>query len=765
MAEVGGMPVVGSPSQALRKGRQSGSNGALSKKPERFATIEPIVHRPNLIPIPQTLNPLEIKSLGFDPRKSKDTIPGKQKDLQNEFSERGTAIAKQQCLAVNLITLLHQVVKGQCTSPTSKTELEEPLPCVEEIFQGTDDNILLLLQSHYTKLYQSWRATERQRLLPGISSLLSVAQERPIIPRRGLRAVYSHVREDRPHFPSFNLGSECDGISELFIAAHTGSGIYNSLAKLESIHTNLQSGQPRQEQPVSIEKARQAFLAGEATEAEKRVLREQLEAGNKEEAPGGSKEGLLGDTKPGEAVKKRRKSSGHYFTWGDCTVVKEADTSAADDVFMQDLAGSEDEKSTSKKKPLGRKKRLSVSINDEVEPTKIVDDQGVFHYGDFAIDTTGGSYDYSTYGGSGGGGSGAGSALDFAFGDFAIGVDAETVMKHEPQKLLAKNKIALSVPKKQPKPEGLFIVNYTTTFLIGHAARVKCVAISPDERHILSCSHEDVIVVLSDIKTGKEMVSFSGHDDTLTSVAFSDDQKHVATTSRDQNLILWDAITAKVLLQFEHDKVVICCAWSKSGRLIVSGCQDKVCRVWDTKKGKERAAFTEHTAIIISLDFAPDDKHIVSASADKTVRIWSAASGQSVKVLKGHSGIVLGCRYLPDGKQILSNDENEIKLWDVKTGACKLSMHVENIQMALPITRTKKRFTWTLCSSCPGDFGNYIIASCNLRTVIIFDRQTGEEVLTFYTRAPVYCLASSAHDKVVLGDSMGNIYVITLKGL
>ena len=48
--------------------------------------------------------------------------------------------------------------------------------------------------------------------------------------------------------------------------------------------------------------------------------------------------------------------------------------------------------------------------------------------------------------------------------------------------------------------------------------------------------------------------------------------------------------------------------------------------------------------------------------------------------------------------------------------------------MALPIARSKKRFTWTLCSACPGDFSNYIIASCNLRTVIIFDRHTGEEV-------------------------------------
>ena len=323
---------------------------------------------------------------------------------------------------------------------------------------------------------------------------------------------------------------------------------------------------------------------------------------------------LIKTDSPTEVSKKRRKSSGHFFVWGECVIEKTAPDDAADDVFMEDLAGDE---TTSKKKKLGgRKKRLSVSINDEVEPTQIVDEQGVFHFGDFAVDTTGSSgYDYGSYGAAAGGA----SAMDFAFGDFAIGVDEETVRKHEPQYLAKKHKLALDLPKKEMKPQGLAVVNYRVTHLLGHAVRVKCVAIAPDERHILSCSHEDVIVVLSDIETGKEMVSFSGHDDTLTSVAFSQDQKHVATTSRDQNLILWDAITAKVLLQFEHDKVVICCAWSKSGRLIVSGCQDKVCRVWDTKKGKERAAFTEHVAIIISLDFAPDDKHVVSASADKYV--------------------------------------------------------------------------------------------------------------------------------------------------
>ena len=573
---------VGSPFQAMRKGRSGGTPpDVLKKVGVRHPVIEPIHHKT------VTRKPLGLDSLAE--------------------GSKATAIAKQQCLAVNLVSLLHSVLVAQLPEATSNVD---GLPGPDEIFKGTDENILNMLEKQYSRFYDIWQGDERHRRLPGLSALFSVAQERPLLSKRGLRCVFYQIKGENSAYTDFSLGSNGAGLQELFSVCNNHT--HPCLSKLQQCNESIVNALDAT--PVSLEQAREAFLAGEATEAEKRVLREHMNQEEEAQSKENEKEGLK------KTKSHRRKSSGHFFTWGDCTVPKPDPNidDAADDVFMQDLAGIEDEKTGGKKKTYGgRKRRLSVNINDEIEPTKIVDDQGVFHFGDFAIDTTGGSYDYSGYGASSSGGA---AALDFAFGDFAIGVDEETVRKHEPQRLQpGKKKLALDVPKKEPKAQGLAIVNYTIKYLIGHAARVKCVAISPDERHILSCSHEDVLVVLSDINSGKEMVSFSGHDDTLTSVAFSSDQKHVATTSRDQNLILWDAITAKVLLQFEHDKVVICCAWSKSGRLIVSGCQDKVCRVWDTKKGKERSAFTEHTAIIISLDFAPDDKNIVSASADKYV--------------------------------------------------------------------------------------------------------------------------------------------------
>eukprot|EP01065_Artemidia_motanka_P035355 TRINITY_DN4327_c0_g1_i1.p1 TRINITY_DN4327_c0_g1~~TRINITY_DN4327_c0_g1_i1.p1 ORF type:complete len:768 (+),score=207.92 TRINITY_DN4327_c0_g1_i1:96-2306(+) len=703
------------------------------------------------------LRAVGVDTLGFDPRQNKDALTAGQQPPQ-VLAERGSALAQQQCLGINLINLLQQVL----VAVDDQVDVDA-LPPADDLLRREDGNILSVLESRFASLNGHWVKQDRHRRLPGLNQLFAVAHERPLVSRRALRAVYEESRLTRPWMPHYDLGSWGRGLLEVYKCAEQWSLACPGLSlmhgpAMRQLECSLPKPDPgKAGAAISVEEARKALLEGNANAEAMRVLR-----AAQDQHDGVAPSDATASGSPPKAGKGRRKSSGRFFTWGDCVMPKTRETEeSADDLLMADLtatADDEESKAMKKKAHGGRKRRMSTTITDEVEPTPVVDDKGVFHFGDFAVDTTGG-YDYGGYGS----GAADGAAGQFAFGDFAIGLDEEMIRKHEPEKI--KKKQELSVPKKEPKPGGLRIVNYRMHNIVGHAARVKCIAVSPNEENILSCSHEDLIVVMTCAASGREVVSFSGHDDTLTSVAFSADQKHVATTSRDQNLILWDAVTAKVLLQFEHEKVVICCAWSKNGRFIVSGCQDKVCRVWDTKKGKEKSAFTEHTAIIISLDFSPDDKNVVSASADKTVRIWTASNGQPVKVLKGHTGIVLACRYLPDGKQVLSNDESEVKLWDVKTGACKLSMHVENIQMALPSFKSKKRFTWTLCAACPGDFGNYIIASCNLRTVIIFERQTGEEVLTIYTRAPVYCLASSCHSKIVLGDSMGNVYIVNLHGV
>jgi len=334
--------------------------------------------------------------------------------------------------------------------------------------------------------------------------------------------------------------------------------------------------------------------------------------------------------------------------------------------------------------------------------------------------------------------------------------------------------------------------NYSSYSLVGHNTRVKCVALSPTENQYVSCSSEDSSLILWDRETGREMGTFMGHDDTILCVVFSPDNKNIATCSRDNHMILWDIITMKQVLTFEHPRVVICCSFTPDAKYLVSGCQDKICRVWDTRRGKEAMNFGRHEAIVVSLCVMPREDMckggqypVCSGSADKTVRVWTAfdPSRSSDKnpppkdnneqhiILQGHQGIVFSCQYSQDCKYITSSDEKLAKVWSVADNACICTFSVDNISATL-VNKMPKRLTWTLVYFLPSKFGLCIAAISNTRLIHILDVERelkkvnypeGPEVLQLYARSPVHCLSIGNKGTMVYGDSFGNMYVTILK--
>jgi len=349
----------------------------------------------------------------------------------------------------------------------------------------------------------------------------------------------------------------------------------------------------------------------------------------------------------------------------------------------------------------------------------------------------------------------------FQFGDFCIAMESDL----DDAILQAAQEAGEPEVEKDDKPTCVVekkIRNFQQYNLLGHPTRVKCTAITPNENYYVSCSHEDTAIVMYDIYSGKEMLSFFGHEDTVISACFSLDSKFLATTSRDNTMILWDAVIGQQFSVFDHEKVVLCCCFSRDSKFLVSGCQDKICRKWDIRRRREALAYSEHEGIIVAASFAPDGETICSAAADKTLRIWNAMTGYTLKVLRGHKGIVLCCTYSQDGMSIVSNDETVVKVWDVATGECKISIEVASMLHPGKRPLTKK-VAWTLSTYAPGGYGFYIVAVCNDRIVHLFHPITGEEIVSFHSRAPVYCLSSGLNCKMAFGDACGNIYVVVLK--
>ena len=69
--------------------------------------------------------------------------------------------------------------------------------------------------------------------------------------------------------------------------------------------------------------------------------------------------------------------------------------------------------------------------------------------------------------------------------------------------------------------------------------------------------------------------------------------------------------------------------------------------------------------------WSPDGAEIASASNDNTVRIWDAKTGACIHVLHEHSDQVNAVVWSPDGAKLASaSNDNTVRIWDAKTGAC-----------------------------------------------------------------------------------------------
>jgi WD40 repeat protein len=66
-------------------------------------------------------------------------------------------------------------------------------------------------------------------------------------------------------------------------------------------------------------------------------------------------------------------------------------------------------------------------------------------------------------------------------------------------------------------------------------------------------------------------------------------------------------------------------AFSKDGRRIASGSDDRSVKIWDAGTGKCLQTLTGHSAAVNSVAFSPDGSHVASGSLDKSVTIWDTS--------------------------------------------------------------------------------------------------------------------------------------------
>ncbi|MFO0907978.1 MAG: WD40 repeat domain-containing protein [Isosphaeraceae bacterium] len=117
-----------------------------------------------------------------------------------------------------------------------------------------------------------------------------------------------------------------------------------------------------------------------------------------------------------------------------------------------------------------------------------------------------------------------------------------------------------------------------------------------------------------------------------------------------------------------HTDPVYAVAFSRDGKLVVTGGFDNTVRLWDAVSRKELKKFEGHTNLVLAVAPSPDGKHVLSGSLDKSAKLWAVPTTGPARDLKDHPAAVHGLAVKPDGKLAAVGTGNAVRLWDLGEG-------------------------------------------------------------------------------------------------
>ncbi len=218
----------------------------------------------------------------------------------------------------------------------------------------------------------------------------------------------------------------------------------------------------------------------------------------------------------------------------------------------------------------------------------------------------------------------------------------------------------------------------------GHTARISSVNFSPDGK-ILASGSLDRCVRLWDTRDGSQLHLLKGHIGEVMSVHFSPNGQLLASGGADHSVRLWSPNSGQPLFVLggeqdvtrgvrfwphgHKDQVNTVC-FSSDGKLLATGGEDKIVRIWTVENGQTlrlRREFPGHTNGITTVAFSPNCDILASAGKDLTIRLWEVSSGQCLDVLPGHEARINAVRFSKDGEKLASaSRDGKVKVWLVK---------------------------------------------------------------------------------------------------